>query len=215
MRVGHDAGIEVDKVQALEPVGRAGQRGEQHRGTRGVRWGQQGGEKVRWGGSGGDNRVTHSPAAQLLRSTQHGGQVAQVYLHGGDLRGGVLLQHQVPRGLCLLGVATGEAQVDASILPQQPPAQRQPHAAATARCSASSVGNALPTPRDLRPRALTRWLPSPAPLAPSRSGSRSRFVRYRCPISATRPLLLPTSSPRLPPRPMGAGGGGVTTRPVA
>lgn len=38
MRVGHDAGIEVDEVQVLEPAGRAGQRGEQHGGTR---WGGQ------------------------------------------------------------------------------------------------------------------------------------------------------------------------------
>lgn len=50
MRVGHDAGIEVDKVQVLEPAGRAGQRGEQHGGTRwGGRKGTAGGGEVRRG----------------------------------------------------------------------------------------------------------------------------------------------------------------------
>lgn len=118
------------------------------------------------GGSEGDSGGSHSPAAQLLGSTQHGGQVAQVYLHGGDLRGGVLLQHQVPRGLRLLGVAAGEAQVDASILPQQPPAQSEPHAAATARWSASSAGGALP--------------PSPHPETsiPTRSPAGSRHQHH-------------------------------------
>lgn len=50
MRVGHDAGIEVDEVQVLEPAGRAGQRGEQHGGTRwGGRKGTAGGGEVRRG----------------------------------------------------------------------------------------------------------------------------------------------------------------------
>lgn len=146
------------------------------------------------GGSDGDSRGSHSPAAQLLGGTQHGGQVAQVYLHGGDLRGGVLLQHQVPRGLRLLGVAAGEAQVDASILPQQPPAQSEPQAAATARWSASSAGGALPpslpphTPRPPSPRAH--------PLAPVTNTTRSIPVQTALPA---RPL--PPPYIRYPPSP--------------
>lgn len=111
----------------------------------------------------------HSPAAQLLRSTQHGGQAAQIHLHGGDLSGGVQLQDGVARGLGLEGVAAGHAQVDAAVLLQQPPAQRQPHAAARARHEEGGGGKTLgarvgtprgplPTP-DPVPVALTRWRP--------------------------------------------------------
>lgn len=74
------------------------------------------------------------PAAELTGSPQDGGQVTQVHLNGGHLGGGVGGQDEVPRGFALLLVAAGDAEVNAAILLQQPPAQRQPHTAVTGRC---------------------------------------------------------------------------------
>lgn len=156
VRVGHDAGVEVHEVQALEPA-----------------WGEH---SWGWGGSGvpGARSGAHPvPAAQLPGGPQHRGQVAQVHLHRGHLCGGVGGQEEVARGLALLLVAAGDAEMDAAILLQQPLAQRQPHAAATGwgqrEPSPTWVSPALPSrpPGRVCPAgSLTRSHRSPVPHAP-------------------------------------------------
>lgn len=130
------------------------------------------------------------PAAELTGDPQDRSQVPQVHFHGRDLSGRVGGQDKVSRVLVLLGIAAGDAEMDAAILLQQPPAQRQPHAAVNdtvsdtapsgAAASRGGTGRACPVPSRPVP-----YRPSPAPLW---------FLP--CPVPAAHPLAPVTSTTR-------------------
>lgn len=156
-------------------------------GVRGGGWtGGSDGVKCRQGVSSEVEDGDPIPAAELTGDPQDGSQVPQVHFHGRDLSGGVGGQDEVSRVLVLLGVAAGDAEMDAAILLQQPPAQRQPHAAvndtvsdtAPSGAAASRGGMGLPRPVPDRPSPAPLWcLPCPVPaahpLAPVTSTTRS------------------------------------------
>lgn len=160
---------------------------------------------------------------------QHGSQATQVHFHSGNLCGRVGFQDEVSRGFALLGVSAGDTEMDTAILLQQPPAQRQPHAAAIGygvRYNAGGQGRAeggpgqaKPVPARPTPRCygssttwcppLTCWHQSPAPLAPS------RLLVARPSAGPPRFKCCPPVTPRLasPFPPIGTRqGGGASTR---